>query len=62
MEGIDLRNEPGHARPQYDDPRWRPNEGLIFYDEKLMADPSADPTRRMLSHDGGQASPRNEHY
>ncbi|MDB5100974.1 MAG: hypothetical protein JWM80_5395 [Cyanobacteria bacterium RYN_339] len=48
MEGIDRRD--------------RPNEGKIFYEEKLMTDPRHDEVRRKLSHDGGQVSPRNEHY
>jgi hypothetical protein len=62
MEGIDWRNMPKHGQERSEDPRRKPNEGQLFFEEKLMKDPRADEARRMLSHDGGQASPRTEHY
>lgn len=62
MEGIDWRNMPKGSLERPADPRSQPNEGEIFYEEKLMQAPRADATRRMLSGDGGQASPRTEFY
>jgi hypothetical protein len=58
MEGFDPRN----ATEPVADRRTRPNEGELFFEEKLLTDPCATDARRMLSRNGGQASPRNEHY
>jgi len=60
MEGFDPRN--AGSQPPKLDPRTKFNEGELFFEEKLLTDPRASEPRRMLSHDGGQASPRTEHY
>lgn len=38
------------------------NKGEITYAEKHPADPLKDDLTKMLSHRGGQASPRTEFY
>lgn len=57
-------HKPFEGKPDFEAVELRKvaNKGELAFEEKHPADPLKDEITRMMTHKGGLASPRTEHY